>query len=259
MRRREFLNTSLMAGAVAAVQKSPSAEHSCFYEWIRFQVLTRPKVSPLENYLKTAVIPALNRLGIEPVGVFKAVYGSNNLEVFVLIPHQDLKSFVTVWDKMLEDKEYVEKGAEFLNTDINNPLYYRFETSLLKAFSHMPKPEIPPHIKGKSSRIFEVRTYESHNRQKGKLKIEMFNEGGEIAIFRETGLTPVFFAETLAGPKMPNLMYMVGFENMEDRDKRWESFRNSPGWQTLSKLPRYADTVSGITDIILSASSCSQI
>ena len=58
------------------------------------------------------------------------------------------------------------------------------------------------------SRILELRIYESHSTKAGQKKIEMFNEGGEIAIFRKTGLRPVFFGETLIGPLMPNLTYM---------------------------------------------------
>jgi hypothetical protein len=164
-----------------------------------------------------------------------------------------------MWDKIAMDQTYVEAGKEYINTSMNDPLYYRFETSLLHAFSHMPKPEIPPHIKDKSSRIFELRNYESHNRHKAKLKIEMFNQGGEIALFRETGLHPVIFAETLAGPKMPNLVYMLGFENIEERDKNWNTFVTSDGWKNMKDNPRFADTVSSVTDIILRPSSCSQM
>ena len=40
-----------------------------------------------------------------------------------------------------------------------------------------------------------------------KKKIEMFNEVGEIAIFKKTGLQPVFFGETIIGPKLPNHFY----------------------------------------------------
>jgi len=38
-----------------------------------------------------------------------------------------------------------------------------------------------------------------------------------IAIFRRAGLQPVFFGETLIGAKMPNLTYMLVFENMAAR------------------------------------------
>jgi hypothetical protein len=123
------------------------------------------------------------------------------------------------------------------------------------AFKDIPKLEVPK----KKSRIFELRTYESHSIKANKKKIEMFNEGGEIAIFRKTGLQPVFFGETLIGPKMPNLTYMLVFDDLADRDKKWGVFRVDPDWKELRSNPAYRDTVSNITDIILRPAPYSQI
>jgi hypothetical protein len=88
----------------------------------------------------------------------------------------------------------------------------RVESSLLAAFEGMPKMEVPAATAGNKPRIFELRTYESHSKKANKKKIEMFNKG-EIAIFRRTGLQPVFFGETLIGTKMPNLTYLLVFEH----------------------------------------------
>ena len=109
------------------------------------------------------------------------------------------------------------------------------------------------------SRIFELRVYESHSLKAAKKKIAMFNEGDEIAIFRKTGLQPVFFGETLFGPAMPNLTYMLVFDSMETRNKHWDQFRTDPDWLTLREVPIYKDTVSNITDIILQPTSFSQV
>jgi hypothetical protein len=108
-------------------------------------------------------------------------------------------------------------------------------------------------------RILELRIYESHNYIKGQKKIDMFNNAGEIKIFRETGLTPVFFGETIFGPMMPNLTYMVAFKDMADRDKSWDKFRVSDGWAAIKDLAEYKDTVSNITDFIMRPARCSQI
>jgi hypothetical protein len=78
-------------------------------------------------------------------------------------------------------------------------------------------------------------------------------------VFRDTGLTPVFFGETLFGPLMPNLTYMLVFEDMAARDRHWEEFRTSEGWAAIKDLEEYKDTVSNITDIILRPARCSQI
>src|SRR5205823_3238066 len=98
----------------------------------------------------------------------------------------------------------------------SDPSYVRVESSLMAAFEGIPKLEVPE----KKSRIFELRTYESHSKKANKKKIEMFNKG-EIAIFRRAGLQPVFFGETLTGTKLPNLTYMLTFENIAAHDKNW--------------------------------------
>ena len=94
---------------------------------------------------------------------------------------------------------------------------------------------------------------------KAQKKIDMFNEAGEIQIFRDTGLTPVFFGETLFGDLMPNLQYLLVFKDMNERNKSWETFIKSPQWAAIKDLEAYKDTVSNISDIILRPAKCSQV
>lgn len=129
----------------------------------------------------------------------------------------------------------------------------------MKAFTGMPEVEIPSEVKGEKGRIFELRRYENHSRMKNVLKVEMFNDGGEIKIFRDVGLHPVFFGQTVAGPLMPNVLYMLAFKDMAERDTNWSNFGSNPDWDKLKVNPRYKDTVSAITDVILSPAPCSQI
>src|SRR5438094_345521 len=91
-------------------------------------------------------------------------------------------------------------------------------------------------------------------------KIKMFNEG-EIAIFRRTGLRPVFFGETLIGSRLPNLTYMLTFDSIEQRDRNWSAFVADPEWKKLSATPGYTDaeTVSNISNVLLSPAPYSQI
>src|SRR5439155_21402739 len=88
----------------------------------------------------------------------------------------------------------------------------------------------------------------------------MFNNG-EIAIFRRTGLQPVFFGETLIGAKMPNLTYMLVFENMAEREKNWGVFASDLEWRKLSSTPGYTDAeiVTNISNLFLRPTAYSQI
>ena len=61
--------------------------------------------------------------------------------------------------------------------------------------------------------------------------------------------------------RLPNLTYMLAFNDAADRDKKWAAFRASDEWKALSTQPRYAfeTIVSNITDLILTPTAYSQI
>jgi hypothetical protein len=88
----------------------------------------------------------------------------------------------------------------------------------------------------------------------------MFHSG-EFEIFKAAGLRPVFFGDTLIGPRMPSLTYMLSFTDSAELDSRWNAFRNDPAWKKLSADPRFAfeSIVSNITNLILSPLAASQI
>jgi len=259
MNRREFLATGV-AGLTATnladgAQAAGNPSQRQFLEWRQYHLRTGAKKNMVGDFLKNVGIAALNRIGVKPVGVFTPVYGPSNAKLYVLLVHNSLESVLNASARLLEDKEVQDKGAAFLDATMSEPAYVRFESSLLAAFSHMPKLEAP----ALKERIFELRIYESHSAKMGKRKVQMFNEGGEIAIFKKTGLTPVFFGETIIGPNLPNLNYMLAFKDMVDRDQKWQVFRDDPDWKKLSADPTYRDTVSNITDIILRPTEYSQI
>ena len=230
-----------------------------YFELRRYHLLTGKKKNRVGDFLRDSAIPALNRLGVGPVGAFTVLHGPNQPTLYVLLPHPSLESVATLSERLLADKQLKTKGASFLGAGLDDPAYGRIESSLMVAFDDMPRLEVPPQLSQKKPRIFELRIYESHSLQAGKKKVEMFNAGGEIAIFRRTGLRPVFFGETVVGAQMPNLTYMLAFDDMSARDAAWQSFRVDSDWAKLRKDEQYADTVSNITDIILRPASFSQI
>ena len=218
---------------------------------------TGSKKSQVGDFLRKVGIPALNRIGIGPVGVFTAMYGPSAPTLYVMLVHKSLESVMTSSEHLLADDKY--RNTDFVDASLSDTAYVRVESSLMVAFKNMPQLSVPKQKAENKSRIFELRTYESHSIKASKKKIEMFNEGGEIAVFNETGLSPVFFGETIVGPQMPNLTYMLVFDDLTDRDAKWKVFGGSPAWKKLRSDPQYRDTVSNITDIILRPTGYSQI
>ena len=103
----------------------------------------------------------------------------------------------------------------------------------------------------KNERVYELRSYESATEKIFQNKVHMFNEGDEIGLFKRLNFNAIFYAEVVAGSKMPNLMYMTSFENMADRDAHWKSFGSDPVWKKLSAMSEYKNNVSHIDIMFL--------
>ncbi len=268
MKRREFLTSSvaaaglgsILAGANAGALEAGTSVAREFYELRLYHLRRGPQTELFDRFYAEAAIPALNRAGVEPVGVFNLAVGPESPTMYVLLTHKSLESIAATPDRLAADADYLKAGAGFINAPATNPAYLRVDSSLMAAFAGMPKLEVPALGGGNKSRIFELRTYESHSKKANKKKNEMF-EHGEIAIFRRNGLQPVFFGETLIGARLPNLTYMLVFENQAAHDKNWSAFMADPEWKKLSHSPGYADAeiVSNISNVFLRPASYSQI
>ncbi len=268
MERREFLAKTCVAGAASlsggalltqgtALRARESGRGGAYYELRRYEIETEAQKAGLDKFVSEAAIPALNRLGIRPVGVF---YPNEGLSpIYVLLPHPTVVSFVTLVERLGEDQEFLDKGADFINAPADQPAYKSVEVQFMAAFEGMPKLERPTDA---PTRVFQLRTYESPSEKAGLKKIEMFNTA-EIGIFRKVGLHPVFFGQTLAGTKMPNLTYMLGFQDLDESKANWKKFGADPDWKKLRAMPEYMDKVilrkNGITNLYLKPASYSQI
>jgi hypothetical protein len=54
---------------------------------------------------------------------------------------------------------------------------------------------------------------------------------------QDVGLSPVFFSQTLVGSQMPNLVYMVSGENMDEHKKHWEGFFERARLEKVKRRP----------------------
>ncbi|MFT2008213.1 NIPSNAP family protein [Pontibacter sp. 13R65] len=245
-----------MAAFAATAQGKGKRE---FYELRRYTFKSAEQQQLVEAYLKAAAIPAYNRMGIKTVGVFREMEPSEAPNLFVLIPFASLQQFEKAQEQLEKDAAYQQAAKEYLMATHTAPAYQRIESSLMHSFKDMPVLEVPKTTSQNQQRMFELRIYESHSEDAGKRKVRMFNEGGEIPIFRRTGLTPVFFGETLIGPQRPNLTYMLTFKDKADLEQSWKKFSDDPEWKKLSAMPEYAHTVSHITKYFLVPAPYSQL
>lgn len=266
MKRRDFLKSSVALASVAtmssslAVTAAESESQSAreFYELRLYHLRQGPMLKRFDDFYRDVALPAWNRAGVNPVGVFDLAIGPDAPTKYVLLPFKSLAAMATAREKFEADPEVLK--ADFTNVPPTDPAYIRRESSLLLAFTGLPKLEVPAQVAGKKPRLFELRTYEAHSRKANQKKVEMFNVG-EIAIFRRARLQPVFFGETLVGPKLPNLTYMLVFDDLAARDKNWATFAADPEWKKLSTTPGYtnAEILTNITNVLLKPTAYSQI
>jgi hypothetical protein len=212
----------------------------------------------VSDYWQTAAVPAYNRMGIQPIGVFTELEDSPTNKIYVLIPCDSLEIFGAIPGRLAADAAYQAAASSYMALPKSSPAYERIESSLNVAFDSMKKLAPPPSAADKSPWIFELRTYESPSESKGINKVQMFNSG-EVPLMQQSGLSPVFFGQAVVGPQMPNLVYMVSGQNRDEHKKHWQEFFNAPVWKTLIGDPQYKDNVSRVISVFLKRAPGSQI
>lgn len=259
MERRTFMTSAIATAAAALSGTEPRAfavSSREYYLLRKYSLRTGPQVALVQDYFQHALIPALNRKAIQPVGAFKLDIGPETPTYYLLIPSNSAETLANLDTLLIEDPEFAKAGTAFWQAPAAAPAFLRVESALLSAFSGWPKLVAPKSTK----RIFQLRTYDSPSHAGHLRKIQMFNEA-EIGIFTRTGLVPVFFGDTLIGSGLPNLTYMLTFADVSDLNEKWKVFVSDPEWKELSHRPQYADVelVSNISNLYLSPLDFSQI
>ena len=234
-------------------------EKQQYYEIKIYRIADKTQESKVDAYLRDAYLPALHRAGIPVAGVFKPVEADTAFGklIYVFVPFKTIDQFLQLPGLLEKDKVYTEAGKSFVDAAYDNPPYKRYESILLKAFMNMPEFAAPKFLTAPGEKIYELRSYESATEAKAVKKIEMFNQGGEIELFKSLGFNAAFFAEVLTGCHMPNLMYMITFADMKSHGDHWNAFKDSDGWKKLSGMDEYKNTVSKANPYLLHPTSYS--
>lgn len=268
MRRREFLASGLAASAAALAGRaegqapgSGDGGGGSPRQWLelrKYRLTQGPQGRLLSTYLSGSLIPALNKMGIGPIGAFTLTYGPDTPAIYLLLPSRQLETLVTVQERLAEDAAFVDAAKAFWSAPASAAPFERVESQLLRAMAGYPT--VTPPKERPKNRCFQLRTYESATDLDHARKVEMFHQG-EFGFFQQAGADTVFFGDTLIGPRMPSLTYMLGFGDPSEIDPKWAVFSNLPEWKKLNQNPRYAwePTVSNVSNLILKPTGYSQI
>jgi NIPSNAP protein len=246
MNRRRML-AAVGANALLSAQE-PKGTAVSYLELKVWQLHNTPENQSqrVSAYLQHGLGPALTRAGAMLAGVFSTIIGPESPCLYSLARYSSLGAMQEVLDALARDTQHSGE-LEKLGSGTGLP-FVRVESSLMRSFDVMPQPE----ISAGNPRVFELRRYESQSFATLRRKVAMFNDG-EAKIFERLGFRPVFFGETIAGSKLPNLQYMLSYENLAARDRLWKSFINDPEWKKLSSQPELKDpqVVANISNAIL--------
>ncbi|HPQ99082.1 MAG TPA: NIPSNAP family protein [Saprospiraceae bacterium] len=239
----------LLLTAIACQQAEPNqglpASSRQFYQLQIYTFERAEQITQTDQYLQNALIPALERQEVGPVGVFKnRLSGEDTVaHTYVLIPLESLDQVQHIPLSLEQDSSYLSDGSDYFKAAYNAPPYLRFESILLHAFSEWPRLKEPDLTGPRMERIYELRSYESPTETYGANKIEMFNAGGEVKLFDRLGCNAVFYGQVFSGSRMPNLMYMTAYSDSTSRKEHWDAFFGSPEWKELIANPHYEHNV----------------
>ena len=241
-----FIALALMLLIAMPLCISAQKGKQMYYEIKIFRFNSPEQAQVTDNYLKNAFIPALHKAGISNIGVFKPIEKDTAFGkmTYVFIPYKTPDLYFKLVTTLEGDQTYQQAGKDFLDADVKQAPFTRYESIFMKAFAFMPEMKVYPYTTPVSERIYELRSYESATEAKALKKIHMFNEGGEIKIFENVGSNAVFYGQVLFGSQKPRLMYLTTYADMKSHDEKWAAFRIHPEWKKLSSMEEYRNTTS---------------
>lgn len=199
----------------------------------------------LMDYFNDVLFPALKRMGCPTLKVMKELGNEEPAKIWVLIAYPDADTYVNA-QHLNADLTYRAAAVSYNGIPPEKPVYNRFSSQLLHAFTGMPQVADP----GTEAGLFELRTYEGYSEDALRRKTAMFNDE-EFPLFDKVGLHRVFFGKMISGPYRPSLVYMLHFRDMAERDANWGVFGNHPDWKEMVVKEKYANSVSNIRKLFL--------
>ncbi len=153
----------------------PAAKaQSEIYEIRVLSLKTASQVEASDLYLKDVWLPAMHRLGIKNIGVFKPI--SNDTasvkQIVLLVPYISLDVWRKTKTNIDGDQNYQENSKSFTDADTAHLPFMRVSSTLLQAFPDQPK-IIPTTLKSAPDAIYELRSYESPTEELHRIKVDM--------------------------------------------------------------------------------------
>ena len=210
----------------------------------------------LMGWFEKRAFPLFQKYKVGPIGLFNVQVGPVIPALVGFMPFPNLTEMSALRERLYADPDWRSAVAELESGD---PVYYRRDSVLLRATPFSP-PLAATAPGGTANKIYELRIYESPTvRQLGYLHNRF--AGGAIDIFHKSGIHPVLYPDTMVGPNMPNMNYLIPFESLAARDAAWAAFGSNPDWQKIrdESVKHGGEIVPNTTNMFLSTGSFSSL
>jgi hypothetical protein len=224
MERRSFVQT--MAGASMLAQSNaatPDAK-TRLYRLDYFYYRQGDQANRLNQFFSSQAPLFLTHM--RAFGVFTAVMAPHAQTMLVLSGFASAQQELSAAKEIEADPGYQKAHSELESGP--EPPFDSIQRVLLQATDFSPEIVMPTE-KPKTQRYFELRIYHSPTHRQLSMLHERFS-GPEIRIFHRSGVHPILYGDTIMGPDMPNLTYMIPFASLADREKAWDAFGADPEW-----------------------------
>jgi hypothetical protein len=230
MRRREFVAGGIgTMSAVSGAAANAAAPKTNFYLLETYYMRHSTQAPRIHEFMSQGLLPAAAKLRRGPQIFLEALVAAHLPHYTVITGFGSFDEITAYRAGLHKDAAYQKAFAAWENGP--EPPYEHFSQILLKATAYSP--EIVP-SKHEKPRLFELRTYHSPTEKQLVALHERF-AGPEIKIFHRVGVHPLFYSETAIGPNMPNLTYLIPFDNLAAREKAWDAFGADPEWIKVRK------------------------
>jgi hypothetical protein len=227
MERRSFMG--LLSGAALtgfAAPASSDSKRTRFYAIQTFYLKNGTQPARIHEHFSKVAIPAIRERHDGPVIALEALVAPHMPQVAMVIGFRSLEEMWALHTSLGKNKDLGRKYQEWQTGP--EPPFESQSNVLLEAADYSPDLENDKQPR-KTQRVFELRQYHSPTWAQLQALHERF-AGPEIRIFHRCGIHPVFYTSTLIGPNIPNLTYLIPFENLDAREKAWNAFAADPEW-----------------------------
>jgi NIPSNAP len=213
------------------MEAAVSGKRTRIYALETFKLKNGTQLPRLHEYFSQTLLPWMSKIHNGPKIFLEALVAPHMPQVAVIYGFASLDEMWSVRTKVTNDSELM-KTADALESG-PEPAFESLDTTLLEATDYSPEIAIATEA-AKPPRLFELRVYHSPTYRQLKALHERF-AGPEIRIFHRVGVRPMFYSSTLVGQNLPNLTYLIPFDDLAAREKAWNAFNADPEWVKVRK------------------------